>query len=660
MSFSAACPSCGAPVAFRSAASVLAVCDYCQSTLIRHDGTLENVGRMASLIADRSPLQRGTEGVWQGARFTLVGRIQLRWGDAGAPGTAGGGGLWNEWHLLFDDGRSGWLSESAGEHVLSFPQPAPPDLPAFAALTAGAEVRLPAGTFTVSNVLTAECVAGEGELPFRVGSGYPAPLADLRDPAGRFATIDYSEQAQAPDGRPLLFVGEAVAPEALRLEHLRDAQAMAAAPTVAARVFRCPGCGAPLSARSPEIETIGCAQCGTVIDATSAAGKALGQAGERQRVTPRIPLGAQGTLRGVPLTVIGFMQRSTQSDGQTWAWREYLLVTSEGATLWLTEYDGHWNLARVQSKVAAGRGQTVRFENTDFKHFETYTARIDYVAGEFPWRARLGETAKVQDYVAPPRLLSREQVDGELTWTLAEYLAPAELQAAFRLPAPLPAPRGVYANQPNPRTARHEAVCRYFWRFFLAAWVIHAALLVLAPGPLLQQPVAWRGDGTLEAGGAPLGDDDLLPGEIVLPRGARRLEVTHDAALSNNWMEVQLTLVNKETGEAWTASRELAYYEGIDDGERWSEGSRSDELVFTGLPPGRYALAEEAELPAGSPPVRGAIAVREAGPRWSSLWVLLIFLAGFPIASRWSAYRFEIARWANSDHPLVTTSDDDD
>jgi hypothetical protein len=95
---SANCPSCGAAVVFRSAASIFAVCEYCNSTLVRHDQKLEDIGKMAALVEDRSPLQLGTEGRWQGLHFALIGRIQMRYSQ----------GLWNEWHLMFDDMRTGF------------------------------------------------------------------------------------------------------------------------------------------------------------------------------------------------------------------------------------------------------------------------------------------------------------------------------------------------------------------------------------------------------------------------------------------------------------------------------------------------------------------------------------------------------------------------
>ena len=120
MALTASCPSCGAPVVFKSASSVFAVCDYCQSTLVRHDQALEDIGKMAALVEDRSPLQLGAEGSYKGVHFALIGRIQIKYSQ----------GYWNEWHLLFDDMRTGWLSEAGGEYVVSFLRHVQEPLPA--------------------------------------------------------------------------------------------------------------------------------------------------------------------------------------------------------------------------------------------------------------------------------------------------------------------------------------------------------------------------------------------------------------------------------------------------------------------------------------------------------------------------------------------------
>jgi len=63
VALTASCPSCGAPVVFKSAGSIFAVCEYCQSTLVRHDQALEDIGKMAALVEDRSRSSWGPRGV---------------------------------------------------------------------------------------------------------------------------------------------------------------------------------------------------------------------------------------------------------------------------------------------------------------------------------------------------------------------------------------------------------------------------------------------------------------------------------------------------------------------------------------------------------------------------------------------------------------------
>lgn len=200
------CPSCGAPVVFQSAVSVMAVCEYCSSTLVRHDLDLENIGKMAQLQADGSPLQLRAEGRYRGESFTVVGRIQLRFEK----------GLWNEWHLLFDDQRSGWLGEAGGTYAVSFLTQLPEEIPKFEELQAGQSVLLNKTSYEVTDVEKAFCIGGEGELPFQIGPGYEAPAADLAGPGNQFATLDYSEEP------PLVFIGEYVEIDDLHLSGLKE------------------------------------------------------------------------------------------------------------------------------------------------------------------------------------------------------------------------------------------------------------------------------------------------------------------------------------------------------------------------------------------------------------------------------------------------------
>ena len=641
MALTASCPSCGAPVVFKSASSILAVCDYCQSTLVRHDQALEDIGKMAALVEDRSPLQLGAEGSFKGVHFALIGRIQIKYGQ----------GTWNEWHLLFDDMRTGWLSEAGGEYVLTFAQYVPDRLPEFAELKVGQRFVLASQTWTVSNIDQAECVAGQGELPFKVGAGYPVAAVDLRNGAN-FATLDYSETP------PLFFVGEAVDFKSLKMSNLREGMAIPTT-TVEAQVFRCPSCGAPLQARSKDILAVGCGTCGAVIDTADPNHRvlttALGMRDEKYK--PRIPLGSKGTLEGKPVEVIGFLVRQSKSDGIAYDWREYLLAGENGTYRWLTEYNGHWNVVDVLSNPPRTSGtiaiDSVPYGGQSFRHFATTpSAEVIQVAGEFTWRVRRGETSQVIDYVAPPLMLSRESTDNDLSWSLGTYVAPEVIAEAFKLGGRMLAPVGVYANQPNPWAETRPRVLKLFGKLALAALVLQLFFVFISGGKtLLRQDLVFSPQ---------MAEDTIVTREFEVSGKPRKIAVRNSTSLDNNWIGLDLMLVNNASGQAWPAPRELAYYYGSDGGESWSEGSREDEVVFLDIPPGTYYVTVDPDIAPEKPvPVRDTIEVRSGGAGWSNFVIVMLFLAIFPLFTHLRHAAFEAGRWAESDHAPVSGGDSD-
>jgi ribosomal protein S27E len=637
----ASCPSCGAPVTFQSRASVFAVCEFCQSTLVSHDGDLQNLGRMAALLEDTSPLQLGAEGVYRSVHFAVIGRIQLRYGQ----------GVWNEWHLLFDDQRNGWLSDAAGQCIVTFARWVAEPLPAFTDLQIEQPLLLDGQRFQVTNLERATCVAGAGELPFRIGPGYPAPVADLRT-GSAFATLDYSD---VEDGKPpLVFIGEAVDWASLRLTGVRDgAPEPGQAAKLRAKVLRCPSCGAPMSLHSGAIETVACASCSAVLSVADENLRIVLAAQGAMKEKPALPLGSKGTLGGTEYEVIGMLRRRTVVEGEEYAWREYLLLHPQQGFRWLTEYNGHWSFVTTLDTVlrpdASGK---VRHEGAVFEHFQSAQAEVDYVLGEFYWQVTKGDVAQTDDYVAPPRILSRERSASEVTWSLGEYLEPETIAAAFHPPAPLPPRIGVGASQPCTLKESHRTVCRWFWGLALAALVIQLSTWLLAANKVLLQQYLTFSPGAAE--------QSVATETFQVPR-TTNLHVRNRADLNNDWVELNLTLVNKDNGANFDTTREISYYEGYEDGESWSEGSREDEVVFRQVPPGTYYLLVDADLAQERrSPMSDTLEVVRDRPVWSNLFLALMFLALFPVYSRWRLASFEIRRWADSDHPKITSSSDDD
>ena len=173
---------------------------------MRTDVDLKRVGEMSDIADNSSPIQLRTEGVYRNKAFHVVGRIAYRYA----------GGAWNEWHLAFQDGSSGWLSDAQLDYAISFLVKEPPSLPWPNKVNRGAKIKYRDSELFVTTITTAHYGGVEGELPFEHWDKADTKFADLRSASRGFATIDYSEDP------PMFFVGEAVEFDELKLRNLRE------------------------------------------------------------------------------------------------------------------------------------------------------------------------------------------------------------------------------------------------------------------------------------------------------------------------------------------------------------------------------------------------------------------------------------------------------
>ncbi|MCC8998121.1 MAG: DUF4178 domain-containing protein [Candidatus Contendobacter sp.] len=627
------CPSCGAAITFRSAVSILTICNYCKSTLIRHDLALENVGKMAELLPDPSPIQIGAEGVYRKARFTVVGRIQLRYGQ----------GLWNEWYLLFENQRGGWLGETLGNYAITSLIQPPEPLPAFPELRAGQNLTLRGRAFQITNIETARCIAGEGELPIRVGAGYDAPVVDLQAAGNIFATLDYSETP------PLAFIGEQVRFDDLKLTRLREALPAGWEPDagVKAQSFQCPGCGSALTVRAKGYtETLACGACGSIIDITDANFRILSKFKAQVTHEPIILLGARGTLENAEYETIGYLRRATTVEDVDYEWSEYLLFNRTQGFRWLVEYNGHWSLVQTTTEPAqvTGYGAQGRafHQGRNYRHFQTAKAKISYVLGEFYWRVKVGERCEVSDYIDPPFQLSLERTDQEIVWSLANYVEPDAIKAAFSLEQPLPVRSGVAPNQPSPYAAQRPKFRRLRWLFLGLLIIGQIATLALSSDQRVHQQTF-----VFDAAAK---DKTLTSEPFAVSGRDSNLLIRAETNLDNNWIYLDLALIERETGASYAISREINYYQGVDEGEKWSEGDAGDEAVLSDIPAGIYYLSVEGELPPSSPTVTCTFTLFRDVPSWTNFFLALLGLLVAPLLFSWRARAFERTRWAESDY----------
>ncbi len=205
---SGSCPSCGAPVEFHFSSSVQTVCAYCKSIVVRTGVDLEKVGAVADLPANSSPIQLGTEGVFANKAFTVAGRIIYEYDE----------GNWNEWHLVFNDGVSGWLSDAQLEYDVSFLCRDHPPLPPSGEIRVGQGFSFKGSEYQVTSITQAKYRGVEGELPFQYLDKAAVRFVDIRTPDAKFGTLDYTEEP------PLLYLGQVTGFDDLKFRNLREFQ----------------------------------------------------------------------------------------------------------------------------------------------------------------------------------------------------------------------------------------------------------------------------------------------------------------------------------------------------------------------------------------------------------------------------------------------------
>lgn len=205
MSVTANCPNCGAQIRFLWSSAVQTVCPFCKAILVRRDVNLARVGVVADLPQGGSPIQIAAEGVYRNRAFVVTGRILYEYGEGG----------WNEWHIVLNDGTSAWLSDAQAQYTVAFLTPMA-GLPPADSVAPGQQYRWNGVLYEATCVTRARYRGVEGELPFEYWDKSEVIFADLETHDVRFATIDYS------DPQPLLFTGEAVDFDTLRLKNLRQ------------------------------------------------------------------------------------------------------------------------------------------------------------------------------------------------------------------------------------------------------------------------------------------------------------------------------------------------------------------------------------------------------------------------------------------------------
>jgi hypothetical protein len=416
------------------------------------------------------------------------------------------------------------------------------------------------------------------------------------------------------------------------------------------QTFACPTCGGTIELRAAGLSvTAACGSCGALVDVNDERYQLI-KRGRKLASLPAIALGYRGYIGDGLYEVIGYLQRAEDS----FAWDEYLLFNPYLGFRWLVDVEGHWNFVTMLRDQLPGRvGQpSLRFDGKDFFCYNRGKAEVRLVLGEFYWRVKVGEAVTGTDYICPPYMLSAEESDDETVWSIGEYISPKAVQDAFGVQ--LGRASGVAANQPSPFAPMLGSIWKIFGLALTAVF-----LCAVVTGALHPTTEIFRG--TVPPAMVAAKQTAVL-GTFHVPDESGELSVETRAALYNSWVEVNYSLVNKQTNESYDFTEALEYYSGVDSDGSWSEGGWETDGELSAIPGGDYDLV--ADISFGDATQAPAINfnVKRHPHSWQPFLIALGLLLAFPLLLSGLYLGFEKNRRSNSDYDSSGTlkKDDDD
>jgi hypothetical protein len=617
-------------IEFKSGSSIVVVCPYCRSAVARTDRALEDLGKVAEIVESQSPLQLGLRGIFNGNRFELTGRAQIRHEL---------GGYWDEWYATFSNGWTGWLAEAQGRFYLTFYHPLPDgtQLPHYESLQLGQTVpQIPSQTpFMVAEKGLATSVAADGEIPYKLVPNEQSYYADLARASGGFATIDYGMNP------PVAFVGQEVSLNDLGLAGAKSAERKAR--TVAAARMNCPNCAGPLELRAPDkAERVTCPNCDSLLDVNQGNLRWLHALSKPPAAYPYIlDVGQKGVFAdGSEMTIIGAMARSVTIEGISYYWHEYLLYNPTIGFRWLVHSDNHWNFVEpVNVADVVSYDNIVSYNGKTFKIFQDAPARVEHVKGEFYWRVEQGETVRAIDYVKPPLMLSCEATQNEMNWSLGTYMTNAEVEKALGVEN-LPAPWSVAPNQPFTGGFYIKA------GFAMLGLLLVSAILMLPIGGLTSTPLSQE---IILPPAASATTPQTVFSQPFELKANRNVEISVRApSISNSYAELDVDLINEQNNEVESVNIPIEFYSGTDSDGTWVEGSRDNDATLSSLPAGKYMLRVAGTWQNFQQPLPVSVKVKQNVVRGVNFCFSFVLLAILPVLALIRKWMFESRRWSES------------
>ena len=137
----------------------------------------------------------------------------------------------------------------------------------------------------------------------------------------------------------------------------------------------------------------------------------------------------------------------------------------------------------------------------------------------------------------------------------------------------------------------------------------------------------------------------------------RNIRIIGDSPVQNTWVSLEGDLINDETGVVQSFPIEISYYQGVEDGESWTEGGQRDSAYTSAMPGGKICAAAGRSV--GKLATAGGCSsqIEQNVTHGFNLLLALIVLSIGPVMMGIYHIGFERRRWSES---MFSGGDDED
>ena len=370
-----------------------------------------------------------------------------------------------------------------------------------------------------------------------------------------------------------------------------------------------------------------------------------------------LPVGTSGTLGGQPCRVTGIVERAelARNGKLQYRWLEYQIyqsITNDYAQLSL--FNGHWMVIRPAKRAyqvdnAKTRRASITQPDATYQLYNRYQSRVIYAVGEFDWNIESDDQLSLSEFISPPVMLVQERNKDRDTWYRAEHIEPREIAQSFGLSlGNLPPREGVGAVQPDLVKASIPALTLLTAIVLILLFLLQTTALVRhTPTDVLSASLQVEVDTTAKS--APGTGKVIVSPSFTLDHQAA-LQVDLTTSLNNQWLELPVSLVNEQTGQGFEFTKNIEFYNGVESGESWREGSRDADAVLSRVPAGRYHLNFYPFTEAGPAAPQIDVRVTADPPLWSNFFIVFFLLLIYPTWQYIRRASHETQRWNESDY----------